>query len=226
VEGKLPGRQGRLALAFLGTHRERPVRRDELLGAIWPGTPPPAADSALRALLSKLRKVLAPAQVEGRDEQRLVLPPGSVIDIEHARRAIHRAESAIASCDWAAAWGPSQVTLMTARRGFMPGEECEWVEEVRAELSDLYRRALEAYGGSALELGGAELAAAERAGRALVRLEPYRESGYRLLMRALARQSNPGAAILVYEDLRRLLAEELGIAPSETTQAVHLELLR
>jgi DNA-binding SARP family transcriptional activator len=225
VEGKLPGRQGRLALAYLATHRQRPVRRDELLEAIWPDAAPPAADAALRALLSKLRKVLAPAQIEGRDEARLVLPPGSVIDIEHARRAIHRAESAIALGEWGAAWGPSQVTLMTARRGFMPGEDCEWVEEVRTELADLHRRALEAYGRAALELGGTELAAAERAGRALVRLEPYRESGYRLLMTALARQSNPAAAILVYEDLRKRLAEDLGIAPSETTQRVHLELL-
>lgn len=226
VEGDLPGRQGRLALAYLATRRERAVRRDELLEAIWPDSQPPAAEAALRALVSKLRKVLAPGGVDGRDELRLVLPHGSVIDIEHARRAIHRAESAIALRDWAAAWGPSQVTLMTARRGFMPGEDCDWVKEVRGELADLHRRALEAYGTSALELGGTELAAAERAGRSLVRLEPYRESGYRLLMLALARQSNPGQAILIYEDLRRLLSEELGIAPSETTQRVHFDLLR
>ncbi|HEY1597429.1 MAG TPA: winged helix-turn-helix domain-containing protein, partial [Thermoleophilaceae bacterium] len=126
VEAKLPGRQGRLALAYLGTRRERPVRRDELVEAIWPDTQPPAADAALRALLSKLRKVLAPAEIEGREEPRLVLPAGAIVDIEHARRAIHRAESAIALGHWAAAWGPSQVTLMTARRGFLPGEECDW----------------------------------------------------------------------------------------------------
>ena len=99
----------------------------------------------------------------------------------------------------------------------MPGEDREWAEEVRSELADLHRRALEAYGTSALELSGTELAAAERAGRALVRLEPYRESGYRLLMTALARQSNPAP--------RRRLADELGIAPSQPTQSLHLELL-
>src|SRR5688572_33346002 len=32
----LPGRQGRLLLAFLTLHRDRLVRRDELVEALWP----------------------------------------------------------------------------------------------------------------------------------------------------------------------------------------------
>jgi hypothetical protein len=39
IEHELPSRQGRLLFAFLTLHRERPVRRDELVEALWQGDP-------------------------------------------------------------------------------------------------------------------------------------------------------------------------------------------
>ncbi|MEA2172220.1 MAG: family transcriptional regulator, regulator of embCAB operon, partial [Solirubrobacteraceae bacterium] len=46
VEERLRGRQGRLLFAYLVLHRDRAVRRDELLEAIWSGSgAPPAADA-------------------------------------------------------------------------------------------------------------------------------------------------------------------------------------
>ena len=44
LERDLPGRQGRLLFAYLVLHRERPVRRDELIEALWSeeGRPRPA----------------------------------------------------------------------------------------------------------------------------------------------------------------------------------------
>jgi pentatricopeptide repeat protein len=74
-------------------------------------------------------------------------------------------------------------------------------------------------------VGGTELAAAERSGRELIKLAPYRESGYRHLMRALARGGNTAEALRVYEQLRTLLRDELGIAPCAETLALHGELL-
>jgi SARP family transcriptional regulator, regulator of embCAB operon len=74
--------------------------------------------------------------------------------------------------------------------------------------------------------GGTELAAATRAGRELVRLEPYRESGYRLLMEALERQGNGAEALLAYESLRSRLRDDLGVSPSPPTQELHRRLLR
>src|SRR5438128_2687345 len=65
----------------------------------------------------------------------------------------------------------------------------------------------------------------ERAGRALIALEPYRESGYRVLMRALEARGNVAAALAVYDELRCRLREELGAAPGAVTQALHKQLL-
>jgi len=59
----------------------------------------------------------------------------------------------------------------------------------------------------------------------LTGLAPYRETGHRLLMEALARRGNVAEALRAYERLRVLLREELGIAPSSTVQDVHRRLL-
>lgn len=143
VEHSLPGRQGRLLFVYLAIHRLRAVTRDELAEAVWPDGPPTAWDSALNALLSKLRRLLgAPGRVGGR------------------------------AGGWPRAWGAAQVTMFTARRGFLPGEDVTWAEEIRRQLAELYLRALEAYALAALGLGGPELATAERAGRELVTTAP------------------------------------------------------
>ena len=87
-------------------------------------------------------------------------------------------------------------------------------------------RALEAYAAAALGTGGTELPAAVRAGRQLVRLVPLRESGYQVLMQALACQGNVAEALRVYTDLCDTLRDELGVTPSSRTQAVYDGLLR
>src|SRR5262249_45611996 len=91
--------------------------------------------------------------------------------------------------------------------------------------AELHVRAVEAYARAGLGIGGTELAAAVRAGRTLVRSEPYRESGYRLLMEALEREGNRAEAVRVYDQLRRRLRDELGLAPSAETQDLHRRLL-
>jgi DNA-binding SARP family transcriptional activator len=75
-------------------------------------------------------------------------------------------------------------------------------------------------------MGGPELAATERAGRALIEASPFRESGYLHLMRALVARDNVAEAMLVYDGLRTSLREELGITPSARVQELHAQLLR
>jgi pentatricopeptide repeat protein len=225
LEDQLPGRQGRLLLSYLVAHRLRLIRRDELIDALWPDHPPAATETALSALLSKLRRLLPPDMLDGRSELRLTLPPDAYVDLEFAREAIHRAESALAQERWHLAWGSSQGPLFTARRGFLPGEDADWVKEIRREIDSLYLRALECYAHACLRIGGTEIAAAERAGRELVAREPYRENGYRCLMQALSRTGNTAEALRVFDELRTLLREQLGISPSPETLQLHLELV-
>src|SRR3954463_9375722 len=78
LQGALPGRQGKLLFAYLVLNRARPVRRDELVGPLWPKNGPPEPAAALPSPpLSRLRKALGPGRLEGRTELTLVLPPGA-----------------------------------------------------------------------------------------------------------------------------------------------------
>lgn len=225
VEGGMPGRQGVVVFAYLVANRTRQIGRDELVETLWPDLIPEGADSSLSALLSKLRRALGPNVLDGRSSLQLRLPERSWVDLEAAMEAIHRAESALHSEDWPAAWSAARVTLHIARRPFLPGSELPWTADMRRQLSDVYARSLEATAEAGLAIGGAELATAQRSARSLVREAPYRESGYRLLMETLARQDNVAEALRVYEELRQRLREELGAAPSAGTQELHRRLL-
>jgi DNA-binding SARP family transcriptional activator len=225
VEGELPGRQGRVLLAHLVVHRLRPRDRDQLVADLWPAGPPSGADQALRSLLSRLRRALGADLVAGRDAPRLVLPPEAFVDLEAAHAGLHRAEAAVATSDWARGWAPARVALHTADRGFLPGEDAPWIDDVRRDLDVLRVRALECVGAVALGLGGPELASAERSGGRLIELAPFRESGYRILMEALEASGNRAEALLVHDGLRVLLRDELGISPGPEVQAVHARLL-
>lgn len=225
LEDHLPGRQGRLLFAYLACNRLRALGRDELVDRLWAGDPPEAADAALSALLSKLRRALGPERLDGRTAVRLLLPADSWVDVEAASEALHRAEAALARRDWPAAWGPGRVVQHVTARTFLPGAESGWVEERRGELGEMHVRSLEIAAEACLGIGGAELDTAERAARALVSRAPYRESGHRALMRVLSARENPAEALRVYETLRTRLREELGVAPASATQAVYREIL-
>src|SRR6266851_4689343 len=224
LDALLPGRQGRLLFTYLVVNRHRQVPRDELAEALWREPDPAAVDTRLNPLLSKLRRVFGADTVEGRSILRLCLP-GAWVDLEAAAAAIHRAESSVAQKDWARAWGPALTALFVAERGFLPGEEAPWIDEIRHQLTVLRLRALECYAAAGLGIGGTELAAAVRAGRQLIRLAPLRESGYRYLMQAHAAQDNLAEALNVYGQLSECLRDQLGVSPSPATRELHQRLL-
>jgi SARP family transcriptional regulator, regulator of embCAB operon len=225
VERLLPGRQGRVLFAYLVLNRSRDVTADDLGTALWRDGGPDRADATLRTLMSKIRRAVGMDVLGRGGRYRLSLPERVRVDLEVARDAIHRAESSVASEDWHRAWAPAQVTLMTARRGFLPGEEGTWIEDVRRELRELEKRGLESYAEASLGVGGNELAVAEQTARRLIEREPFHESGYRILMQALAAKGNMADALLAYERLASVLREELGADPSPRTRDLHRSLL-
>jgi DNA-binding SARP family transcriptional activator len=217
-----PGRQGRLLFAYLVLNRLRPATRAELIEALWPEHTPANPDSALSALLSKLRRLV---ELEGRSEVRLVLPDDAWVDVEAASEGIHFAESALVRGEPAAAYGPARIAQHVGGRSFLRGEEAPWIEELRRRLEGIYLRSLELVAQASLEIGGSEIDTAGRTARSLIAAAPYRESGYRFLMEVLDAQGNRAEALRLYEQLRVLLREELGASPSQATQDVHRRLL-
>ena len=224
LDARLPGRQGRLLFAYLVVNRHRYIPRDELAEALWRDPDPAAVDARLNPLLSKLRRVFGADAVDGRSTIRLCLRD-AWIDLEAATEAIHRAESSVAQQDWSRAWGSALTAMFVAERGFLPGEDAPWIDEIRHHLTELRLRALECYAAAGLGIGGTELASGVRAGRQLTRLAPLRESGYRYLMQALAAQGNLAEALGVYAQLSECLRDQLGVSPSPATRELYQRLL-
>ena len=101
--GVLPGRQGRLVLAYLVCAQGRAVARDELAELLWPERLPDSWTTSLSAVVSKLRRLLA---ATGLDAGRILvsstagialeLPDDVWVDWEVAQQAMAAAEAAVA----------------------------------------------------------------------------------------------------------------------------------
>jgi SARP family transcriptional regulator, regulator of embCAB operon len=224
--GELRGLQARALLVFLVFERHRPIDRFDAIEALWGERPPPASAEAIRALLSNVRRALGRERLVGRDELRLRLPDEIWIDVEVAARAVHDAESAVALRQWQRAWLAAHVAVNVAGRPLLARWNGSWIEERRADLEQTRLRALEALAASGIGLAGTELSTARRAAKTLIEADPYRESGHRFMMQALALEGNTAQALLVFEQLRARLRDDLGVAPSQDTLRLHSELLR
>lgn len=64
-ERRFMGRQASLVFAFLAGEQGRAVSRDELAEELWLDAPPPSWELALRAIISKVRALLAEVPTPG-----------------------------------------------------------------------------------------------------------------------------------------------------------------
>jgi DNA-binding SARP family transcriptional activator len=228
---RLPGRQGRVVLAYLVAERDRLVPSEELAEAVWGPTPPPTWRPALRGAVSKVREFLEELELPADDMltsssgcYRLVLPGDATVDVELAAREADAAERALADGDLERALAAAGTARALAGRPLLPGQEGGWVERRRAAWQQVLARALQAMVDAWLARGRGD--AAVPPATELVGLEPFRESAHLRLLRAHAAAGDRGEALRAYDRCRRLLAEELGVDPSGELEAAFLELLR
>jgi DNA-binding SARP family transcriptional activator len=228
-ESQMGGPQGRFVLAHLVTERKRAVTQSELAEALWMETLPASWALTLSAIVSRLRSRLAEI---GLPRSRIIgnafgcyqfTHPGATwVDVEAALAAVDAAEGALAGGNPQGAYGPSLIATTILRRPFLLGHDGSWVDERRAALAASLIRALDCRV-EALAANN-EIVLALAHAREAVRLEPYRESGYRRLMRMLAANGDRAEAVRAYNDCRDLLERELGVSPSSETEALLREI--
>ena len=140
-----------------------------------------------------------------------------------AATLLAEAEAALAAGDSDTASTAASLAASLVREPLLPGEDAVWVEGKRRELTDLHVHALDCLADACLRSG--DFSDAARWAQEAIELEPFRESGYRGLMKAHAAAGNRGEALRTYERCRRFLADELGAYPSPETDSVYRELL-
>jgi DNA-binding SARP family transcriptional activator len=223
----LPGRQGRIVLAYLALRHE-PVPRDELADLVWPEALTASWERDLSAVVSKVRSALDSVDLGSVLHgalgcYELQLPPSTRVDVEDAVRFVEDAESAWRVGNREVAVPAAATAASLARRPFLPAERGLWIERRRDDLRATLLRALDllAQGLS----GGPYTDDALRYTKEAVALDPYRETGYVQLMRLHMSEGNRAEALRAYEQCRAILADELGVTPSSQTEAVYREVL-
>lgn len=214
-----------MLVAFLSANPQS-IERSKLIDILWqPECPGDGASRVFDALLSKTRAVLAPAEIRGRDTLRLVLPDRALVDSARAVAALREAETAAGIGDWRRAWAQALSAMFVTQREFLPGFDAAWVTQHRDEVRRAHTAAMACYVEACLELGGSELASAERCAHQLLCADPLSERGYRLLMRAVAERGDRAAALGVFGRLRRTLRDELGVSPSRLSTELYESVL-
>jgi SARP family transcriptional regulator, regulator of embCAB operon len=223
----LPGRQGRIVLAYLALCHY-PVSRDELADLVWPDALTASWERDLSAVVSKVRVALDSVDLGSLLHgalgcYELQLPPTSRVDVEDSVRFVEDAETAWRAGNHDVALAAAATAANLARRPFLPAERGVWIERRRDDLRATLLRALDLLA-QGLN-GGPYHDDALRYSKEAVALDPYRETSYIQLMRLHMSRGNRAEALRAYEQCRALLAHDLGVTPSSQTEAVYREVL-
>ncbi|WP_413803698.1 BTAD domain-containing putative transcriptional regulator [Streptomyces iranensis] len=220
-----PGQpQERAVLCALLLRQGKTVTRDELVDAVWGEHSPPRAIAALRTYAFRLRKALGPgALVSDAGGYAVRLAP-QAMDLTECEALETRAKRARAEGDL-----PRARNLLRRAAALWSGEPLAGVPgpyaySQRGRLAQWRLALLEARVELDLELGLHTEVVSELT--TLCAEDPLRERPRTLLMLALYRSGRRTEALGVYNDTRRLLADELGLDPSPELAQLHQRILR
>ena len=218
----------RAVLAMLVLHRR--VSLDALAEELWRETPPASVAATVHTLVSRLRRTLVAAGAGltiSADGGVYIMEPDAEDQVDvhrfHDLAAMARAAREVGSpADAArcfrqalALWrGPALADLLD--RDFARVAAVR-LEEARLAVAE--------------DLADAELAAGRPAAaldtvEPLTRDHPFRERLRGLQMLSLYRLGRQAEALAAYQDLRRTLAEELGLEPTSSVQALERQILQ
>jgi predicted ATPase len=228
----IPKRKALALLVYLVIEADHPHTRESLLGLLWPEHSTAAAQNNLRVTCSQLQKYLEKAQEDAQPyliSNRLDLQFNPLsryeLDVNLFRKLIeacrtHAHPGQPEGCAECASRLAQAVKLV--RGPFLDGfslPDCpafdEWLFFQRERLHLQITAALEQL--AAFYERAGQLPEAELSIRRLLGYDPLNESAYRQLMRVLAGADQRSAALDAYETCRRVLATELGLAPSVET---------
>ncbi|WP_344507251.1 BTAD domain-containing putative transcriptional regulator [Dactylosporangium maewongense] len=198
----------RVALRLLAMHAGRPLHRETMLEALWPGVATASATRSLHVTLSSLRAVLPPEPrllSRDGDAYELTLPPGGYSDIGSFAAALREARRAAVAGDGHARAAALHEALFAYGGELLPEDgPAEWVVHEREVLR---RRAAEA----ATELATALLAAGETAdavaaAERCVQIDRYCDAGWRLVVDGYRQLGNLAAAARARREYAHVLA--------------------
>ncbi|QKW20956.1 winged helix-turn-helix domain-containing protein [Kitasatospora sp. NA04385] len=220
----VPGRRQQRLLALLLLDIGRVVPSDRLIDNLW-DRPPASARQQLHNAVRDLRRALAD---DGRllatsDTGYRLTAPADAVDADRFTRLTREARAAERDGRL-----PEAVRLLRRAVGLWRGEAFAGLPgtalaAAATRLGEQRTGATEDLMALLLQTGESSSLVGELT--VLLARHPLRESPRRSLMTALHRSGRQADALAVYDEGRRLLAEELGLEPSPALRALHAEIL-
>ena len=221
---ELRGSKLRTLLAALLLRAGQPVSVDRLADLLWGEAPPSGSANALQAQVSKLRRLLVDAPVEGRDGGYVLAIDPERIDAERfsaLAKAGHdhllagrHAEAASTLRDGLALWRGAALEDFAFD---------EFAQPHRTRLEEMRLTATEDRIDADLAAGHHEAVASELEG--LVLEHPLRERFWGQLMLALYRCDRQSDSLRAFQRARDLLADELGLDPGPALRELERQVL-
>lgn len=219
----LGGAKQRALLAHLVLEAEHVVPADRLIADIWGEDAPASARGSLQAYVSRLRKVLGRERLEGGSRGYRLCASDSEIDAQRFARAV--AEARVRPPGDAAGRARAYDDALRLWRG-PPLDDLAGQPSLQGEISRLEELRLavtEEWIAARLALGSpGELVPHLEA---LTEQHPLRERLWGQRMTALYRSGRQAEALGAYQQVRELLAENLGIDPSAELRELHQRIL-
>ncbi|MGP7999651.1 MAG: BTAD domain-containing putative transcriptional regulator [Streptosporangiaceae bacterium] len=219
--------QQRILLAALLLNAGRVVSVDALAEVLWEDEPPAGARGALHSAVQRLRVALGPAGADLIETQ----PPGYLItvgdgelDVRAFSGLVARGHAAAEAGRWAEAAGLLREALGRWRGEPLADVPSELLRE--REVPPLEEQRLQALAGridADLHLGRHGEVVAEL--RQLAASYPLQEQFHAQLMLSLYRSGRQADALAAYQDVRGVLADELGIDPGPEVTLLHQRIL-
>ncbi|MDQ1739473.1 MAG: hypothetical protein QOE53_1125, partial [Pseudonocardiales bacterium] len=223
--------QQRVVLAVLLLHTNRPIGRQQIIDAVWGTAHPTHAVNLLQRHVSALRRVLEPQRSARAASDRVVWTDGGYLftvsagslDLEQFDSYVSLARAARVAGDLAKAATALHSALELWRGPACDGLMSPFLDAQREQLAERRISALEERIDLDLTLGNHLDVIAEL--RALVAEYPLRERLRGLLMAALYRSGRQADALAAYQDARRQLRDEVGVAPAAPLQRLQQQIL-
>ncbi|GAB3415842.1 AfsR/SARP family transcriptional regulator [Flindersiella endophytica] len=213
-------------LSLLLLERGHAVSTDRLIERMW-ADPPAAARITVQTCVYRLRNLFreldVPFGLSTQSGGYLLEIPQGMVDLDHFDESFAAGVQAQEAGDPRHAASAFRTALRLWRGEAFLGIDLPAVREYAALLEERRRDATEQCLAAELEAGRHAAVAGEL--EELTRRHPLRESFWRLRMLALVRGGRKADALETYQQLYRLLGEELGIEPSAPVRELHHRIL-
>ena len=196
----------RTLLVRLAVDAGRIVTTDRLIADLWPESAPAEPGAALQSLVARLRRAIGRASIDSH-------PTGYRLDAEVDTRQFERA---------LADGHPREALELWRGSPLADAGDAEFARAPIARLEELRTAAIEARIDADIAAQQDVIAEVEE----LAAAQPLREGLHARLMRALTAKGRQADALAVYDRVRKLLADQLGVDPGPELQEAHLQALR